>query len=323
MLYAQEKNIIISTSKIFTLLVLVITAGWLSYLNGKSTVTYAEDFDGLRSPISDATDINEEVVMSEVIENTSDQRLVMKRDRLYFKVFLDDIFTSAAFKLKFKNESQREFNLRVPVDKGVEDAPKYYLEKKDLDALKDSEEWIAKQELSSLLLLQRKDNSEFYQSVKDFLEHPVVTNDKEGTVALMGDFTFPEGTDITKTHIINIGDINTDGTPEEKYKDQSETGKKDKKATPKEKILFDYVIARYQPWIQDGEWKSNEYTVVVPETFRKKQVYLPFYLEAPGLEKEGNVIIIDSIEITLKKPNVTLRERLSSFVGGTQTITIK
>lgn len=64
---------------------------------------------------------------------------------------------------------------------------------------------------------------------------------------------------------------------------------------------IDYIIANYQPAKKDGEW----YTVQA--YFDPKDVVIDgdklyFSLESPGLSGYGGEIVIDSLEVTVKKP---------------------
>lgn len=261
--------------KLLILGILILIIGWLVYLNVKPIRAYKEDFVGLKSPISEAKDITGAQVLPRNIDGVEKKVLVMEKDRLYFNVFLNDVFVGARFKIKFRNEKQPEFSLRVPVHQGVSDAVKYYLEEKELDKLKKSSDWIAIESNGALVLQRRNNKNTIFASVKEFLEKLPQNNIKP--IAQAGDFTFPYNIDISKTNLVRL-----------------------EKITDTEK--FDYLIARYRSWTEDGNWKINEYEVEIPESFRRKNVFFPFYLEAPNLENEKNKIIIDSIEITLKKP---------------------
>lgn len=261
--------------RLLIIVFLLIIVGWLGYLNIKPVRIYTKDFVGLKSPISEAKDITGAEVLPQNIDGVEKKVLVMEKDRLYFNVFLNDVFVSARFKIKFRNEKQPEFSLRVPVHQGVSDAVKYYLEEKELDKLKKKSDWIAIEDNGALVLQRRSNKNAIFASVKEFLEKLPQNNIKP--IAQAGDFTFPYDIDISKTNLVRL-----------------------EKITDIEK--FDYLIARYQPWTEDRSWKINEYEVGIPESFRRKNVFFPFYLEAPNLENEKNKIIIDSIEITLKKP---------------------
>lgn len=263
--------------RLLIIVFLLIIVGWLGYFNIKPVRIYKEDFIGLKSPISQASDITGAEVLPQSINGAPKKVLVMEKDRLYFNVFLNDVFTQAVFKIRFRNEKQSEFNLRVPVNKGVEDAVKYHLEEKKLDSLKSNNDWISIQNGSSLLF-QHRDNKKVFGSIKEFLKN--LPQDNNNSIAKAGDYTFPSDVDISKTQIVDLEKIDN-----------------------LEKV--DYLIARYEPWAESDGWKTNQYEIVIPESFRKKNIPLPFYLEAPNLEKEKNKIIIDSIEIILKKPRAS------------------
>lgn len=280
--------------KLLVLGILVLIVGWLAYLNIKPTRAYKEDFSGLQSLISEAKDVTGVKVLPQKIEGFSKEMLVMEKDRLYFNLSLNDVFVGARFKIKFRNEKQLEFNLRVPVHEGVKDAVKYHLEEKRLDALKIDPEWIAMQNDSTILFLQKKNIEYFYNSLEDFLNNLPVTKGNKGTVVEFGDYTFPPNADLSKTQVVS-----------------SERADVDKD--------FDYVIARYEQWKNNGDWKYNQYKVVIPEAFRRKNVSFPFYLEAPGLEMNKNKIIIDSIEITLEKPSIMYVDK----IYNSKTVKIK
>lgn len=280
--------------KLLVLGILVLIVGWLAYLNIKPTRAYKEDFSGLQSLISEAKDVTGVKVLPQKIEGFSKEMLVMEKDRLYFNLSLNDVFVGARFKIKFRNEKQLEFNLRAPVHEGVKDAVKYHLEEKRLDALKIDPEWIAMQNDSTILFLQKKNIEYFYNSLEDFLNNLPVTKGNKGTVVEFGDYTFPPNADLSKTQVVS-----------------SERADVDKD--------FDYVIARYEQWKNNGDWKYNQYKVVIPEAFRRKNVSFPFYLEAPGLEMNKNKIIIDSIEITLEKPSIMYVDK----IYNSKTVKIK
>lgn len=269
--------------KILILIGLLFGVFWFGYLNLRPIRIYREDFMGLRSPMVGPYDAAKQEVAAINLPEFGKKVVVMEKDKLYFDVPLKDTFTSAVFKVKFRNDNQEELNLRVPVHQGVEDAVKYYLENKTLDFLKDSGDWISAQD-ESTLLLQKQQVTRMFTSVKEFIEHLPVSRDKRGMVAYMGDYTFPLQADISKTQVIAVDQLAEDVDN------------------------FDYIVARYEPWSKKDNWKINQYEVVIPELFRKKNSTLPFYLESPNLEKEKNKIFIDSVEITLKKPRATVRK---------------
>lgn len=276
--------------KLTIIVILVATVGWLSFLNLKPTRAYKEDFKGLKSPISEALDVTGVKILPQKHNSTSKKVLTMENDRIYFSVFLNDIFTEASFKIRFKNNKHQDFILRVPVNKGVEDAVKYYLEEKKLDELKNDSSVISIQD-GSLLFLQKKDSIVIFPSAADFFSNPLDTIKNEAKIVKAGDYTFPFNIDLDNTQVLNS-----------------------EKITSAEE--FDYLFARYEPWQEKNGWKENQYEVTVPEEFRKKNIEFPFYLEAPGLEEGKNKIIIDSIEIILKKPKVTVSEKISNKLNS-------
>lgn len=268
--------------KLLTIGLLILIIGVLAYFN-ISPRAYKEDFIGLKSPISEAKDVTGLDVFPRKLDGLSKEALVMEKDRLYFNVFLNDVFVNASFKIKFRNEKQPEFNLRVPVHQGVEDAVKYYLEEKELDKLKGQSGWFSVQDEDALLLQKVETKDRIFPSVNAFFQD--LPKDNAKPIAYAGDFTFPSDIDTRETNLI-----------------------------PLEKVLeaekFYYLVSRYKPWKEEEGWKTNEYEVSIPEAFRRKNVSFPFYLEAPNLENEKNIIIIDSVEIILKKPSALYADML-------------
>lgn len=268
----------IKVSKIIILVLLAMIFGGLLYINVKPLRIYKGDFSGLSSPISLASDGKGEVVALESIEGSDRKMLVMKKDQLYFDVSLNDVFTSVTFRVKFYNPNHSQFNLGVPTHESVNDAVRYILEEKDLDSLKSDSDWINLQEQSTLVLQKRAATQKKFNSVSEFIKNLPVSKDNKGLVAKIGDYVFPFDSYLQKTEIVS-----SEAFPEDIHK-------------------FDYLIARYEPVAKEDDWSVNEYEVVIPEFFRRKNVKLPFYLEAKNLELENGSILIDSVEVTLKKP---------------------
>lgn len=264
--------------------ILLMVVVFLLYFNTKPTRIYREDFKGLQSPIIGPLNANQ-LKISGVV---SDGVVTMDKDQLYFNVYLSEIFTEAVFKVTFKNKNHSQLDLKVPIDKGIEDAIGYHLEQKSIDELKQDSDWSVIQD-KSIILLQKQDAKTRYDSVDQFLQNLPVTKNNRGAVAKFGGFDFHKDAKVSQTEIVSF-----DSTLNLKN--------------------VDYVIGRYESWKQEGEWKTNEYTVVIPEAFRKKHVELPFFIEALYIADGQNDIKIDSVEITLKRPEVSLKDKIFLFL---------
>lgn len=265
------------------LIILLIVTGILFYLNVKPYRVYRENFIGIRSPITGPFDANQ----SKFTKEFRDGALVMNKDQFYFNVFLNDIFEKAIFKIKFQNNNSTQFNLKAPIDKSIVDAVSYPLEQKQIDILKNSLDWIYLQDKSTVLL-QRRANKRRYGSIDEFLREMPTTKKDRNIVAEFGDHRFAKDINIDQTQIIPL-DKNTD----------------------LDKI--DYIIGRYAQWKREGDWMVSEYELVIPETFRKKNIDFPVFLEALNLESKQDKIIIDSIEIKLEKPVMALAKKVEIF----------
>lgn len=274
---------IIFLIRVFTLVALLAVTGLLLYLNTKPNRVYSEDFTGLQSPISGPFDANQ----SKFTKKFKDGALVMDENQFYFNVFLNEIFDKAIFRIKFKNENSVQFDLRAPIDKSIADAVSYPLEQKQIDILKNSPDWIYLQDKSTVLL-QKRANKRHYDSIDEFLREMPATKKDRDIAAEFGDYRFAKDVNTSQTQIVLLN-RNTDF----------------------DKI--DYIIGRYAPLNREGDWKVSEYELVIPETFRKKNIDFPVFLEAPNLESEQNEIIIDSIEIKLEKPVMTLAQKAAVF----------
>lgn len=270
--------------RMFVIGILFVVVAFLFYFNAKPSRVYQEDFKGLRSPITGPFDANQ----LKIADVTSDGVVKMDRDQFYFNVYFSEIFIDAVFRVKFKNENHPQLDLKVPIDKAVEDAIGYPLEQKPIDELKQNLDWSVIQE-KSMILLQKRDAIAHYDSIDGFSHNlPVTTKNNKGVVATFGEFNFGKDAKISQTQII----------PFDNTTDLKKT---------------DYVIGRYEPWKQDGEWKTNEYKIIIPEAFRKKHVEFPFFIEALRIADGQNDIKIDSIEVTLKRPKVSFVNKVSLF----------
>jgi len=269
--------------RVFILGILLTAVVFLFYFNTKPTRVYREDFKGLRSPITGPLDVNQ----LKISGIHSDGTVRMDRDQLYFNVYLSEIFTKAVFKVRFKNEDHQQLDLKVPIDKGIGDAIGYHLEEKSIDELKQHPDWSVIQD-KSIVLLRKRDAKTQYESIEQFTHRLPVTKNNRGVVAVFGGFRFSDNSNISQTEIVPF-DIGMD----------------------LEKV--DYIIGRYEPWKQDGEWKTNEYEIVIPEAFRKKHVEFPFFIEALYMTEDQHTVMIDSIEITLQRPEVSFLDKVSIF----------
>lgn len=269
--------------RIFIIGILLIVVIFLFYFNTKPTRIYREDFKGLQSPIIGPLNANQ----LKISGAASDGIVKMDKDQLYFNVYLSEIFTEAVFKVTFKNKNHPQLDLKIPIDKGIEDAIGYHLEQKSIDELKQNSDWGVIQD-KSIILLQKQDAKTRYDSIDQFLQNLPVTKNNRGAVAKFGGFDFHKDAKVSQTEIVSF-----DTTLDLKN--------------------VDYIIGRYEPWKQEGEWKTNEYTVVIPEAFRKKHVELPFFIEALGITKGQSDIAIDAIDVTLKRPQVSFIDKISLF----------
>ena len=64
---------------------------------------------------------------------------------------------------------------------------------------------------------------------------------------------------------------------------------------------IDYIIANYQPAKKEGEWYTAQ-AYFDPQDIKIDGDNLYFSLESPGLDTYGGEIVIDSLEVTVKKP---------------------
>lgn len=269
--------------RVFVIVGLLAAVVFLLYFSTRPTRTYRDEFKGLRSPISGPLDANQ----LEITKNISNGAVVMDKDQLYFNVFFNDIFTNAIFKIKFSNENNQQLDLKIPIDKDIGDAVRYHLEQKKIDGLKNNSGWGYLQDKSTILL-QRQESKIHFNSIDQFLHDLPITKNGIGVVGVFGDYILGKDINISKTQIITFD-----------YENNLRR--------------VDYIIGRYEPWKQDGEWKTNTYEVVIPEMFRKKNVEFPFVLEASNLKKEQNKIKIDSIEVILKRPDLSLIDKTQVF----------
>lgn len=66
----------------------------------------------------------------------------------------------------------------------------------------------------------------------------------------------------------------------------------------------DYIITSYQLPSEDDGWLINQQTFDLSRAYIEKDGVLRFKLSSPGLNRKENQILIDYVEVTLKKPSI-------------------